>query len=229
MKQKIKAQEEGTVQILGIEALLNEMSLLERYRVINIYKYNSFSILNTSSTHMVEKNKLLAVTTLEVLKDIKKVILADLDNLTIDDINIIEIINNGNRETELSQLIGSEIMIYDINKIKKEYDGYLKAEKLNSVYPEEDRRNNIAELTEQISKLEKTIEALESIDNMLGQSQKQKMNQLTKEKIALEESLNYITETDIKERIYVHTYTYLNNVLTTIVEGIDYLERNIVL
>lgn len=205
---------------------LKDMRMIERYRAITNYKYGIWKVVNPSISQTVRNNPLLSLSALQILKEIKEVIESDIDSVNLEEIDVADIVSTY-RESELSEFIGREVCLMGIGSLKKEYEGYLKAQKLESIYPMKIRQNDIKKLSDEIEIIKSKIETLESLNKGLGASQKKKLIELRTEKISIEETLEFVTEEELKERIYISVHSYMKNLLNGVKENISHIERHI--
>lgn len=198
--------------------------MIERYREINKFKYSIFKITNPSIPTEVSSNPILAMIILEKLRELIEEIQGDIDSVSIDSIDIEDIIKNKN--SEISELLVSEICLFDLESIKNQYENCLKAEKLNSIFPLADRKNKVKELKREINNLQLTIESLEKIEPRLALTQKEKVKNLQKEKEALEETFNFHSIEEIEVNLFIRLQNYLISISNDFDNKINFIERN---
>lgn len=206
------------------EKTKNNKRMIERYRNMNRFKYGIFRVCNPAIPTEVRENSILAGIVLDKLKELKKEIQEDIEAISITSIDIEDILGSVN--SEISELLAREICLFDLAGIKNQYENYLKAERLNSIFPLADRENRIKELEKQINNLKLTIDSLEEIEPSLALTQKEKVKNLLKEKDALEETLHFISLDDIKANLFVRLHSFLLSLLNDFDDKIDFIERN---
>lgn len=205
---------------------LMDMRMIERYRAITNYRLGIWQVINPSMSQTVRNNPLLSLSALQILKEIKEVIESDIDSVNLEDINVADIISTY-KESELSEFIGREVCLMVLGSLKRDYEGYLKAQKLDSIYPMKVRQKDIEKLSEEIEIIRSKIETLENLNKGLGASQKKKLIELKSEKTSIEETLEFVTKEELNERIYVSVHSYMKNILNGVQENINHLERHI--
>ena len=205
---------------------LMDMTMIERYRAITNYRLGIWQVINPSMSQTVRNNPLLSLSALQILKEIKEVIESDIDSVNLEDINVADIISTY-KESELSEFIGREVCLMVLGSLKRDYEGYLKVQKLDSIYPMKVRQKDIEKLSEEIEIIRSKIETLESLNKGLGASQKKKLIELKSEKTSIEETLEFVTKEELNERIYVSVHSYMKNILNGVQENINHLERHI--
>ncbi|WP_294365369.1 hypothetical protein [uncultured Clostridium sp.] len=203
---------------------LENKRMIERYREMNKFKYSIFTITNPAIPTEAKNNPILVGIVLDKLKELKQEIEVDISNISIDMIDIEDIL--GKRALEVSELLTNEICLFDLETIKGQYKSYLKAKKLNSIFPVENRKSKVEELQKEINNLNLTIESLEEIDPSLVISQKEKVRKLEKEKEALEETFNFVSIEEIEGTLFARLHSYLNSILIDFNNKIAFIERN---
>lgn len=199
--------------------------MIEKYREINRFRYSIFRITNPAIPTEVRENQILAEIVSDKLKDLKKEVEKDIDNMTIDLVDIEDIF--GNRTLEVSKLLADEIILFELETIRKQYINYLKAQKLEEIFPLDDRRKKAEELRREINNLNLTIESLEEIEPKLIASQKEKSARLQGELMALEETFDFVSLEEIRGKVFVRLHGYLGNILSDINSKINFIERNL--
>ena len=199
--------------------------MIEKYREINRFRYSIFRITNPAIPTEVRENPILAEIVSDKLKDLKKEVEKDIDNMTIDLVDIEDIF--GNRTLEVSKLLADEIILFELETIRKQYINYLKAQKLEEIFPLDDRRKKAEELRREINNLNLTIESLEEIEPKLVASQKEKVAKLQGELMALEETFDFVSLEEIRGNVFVRLHGYLGNILSDINSKINFIERNL--
>lgn len=202
----------------------NNKRMADRYREINRFRYSIFKITNPAIPNEVRENPILAQIVLDKLKELREEIKNDIDNLAIDMIDIADIL--GERESEVSEIIANEVMLFELETTRNNYRNYLKAQRLNEIFPLGDRKKKAEELEKEINNLSLTIEALEKIEPKLVASQREKLLKLEDELMALEETFDFVSIEDIKANVFVRLHGYLGNVLSDIDSKIAFIERN---
>nr|WP_302660424.1 hypothetical protein [uncultured Clostridium sp.] len=211
---------------MNTKKLLKEMTMKDRYNTIQQFRHGAFKVLNQSLPQLVKQDILLSLSTLEVLKDIKAVIEDDIKKLKLENINIEHIVATY-REDELSDFIAMNVYLWTMGILERDYKAHQKAEKLNRVFSIESRKKELSEIEVKIKSLEESIEVLIDLDARLVKAQLEKLEELRNRKDAIEGTLHYKTEEEIKLEAYGCTYRYLENVLNNVQANIDHIERNL--
>lgn len=200
-----------------------EITMLERYRKINKFRYSTFRVTNQGTADEIRLNSILAEIVLQKYKELADEVATDIDNISIDMIDVEDVV--GIREQEISELIAREICGYNFGHVTSKYEQYLKCQKLDEVFSMEERRKTLDKINSEIEKLEATVSSLEEIEPVLIISQKQKLKGLLKEKQALEETLDTISLEDIQSSLFCSVRSYLQSIFNDIEERIDRIER----
>lgn len=211
---------------MNTKKLLKEMTMRECYETIQQFRNDAFKILNPAIPQMVKKDILLSLSILEILKEIKVIVKEDIKKLKVENINIEDILATY-KESELSDFIANNVYLRTKVILERDFSTYQKTNKLNKVYPVETRRAELIELQSKIKSLEESIEVLVDLDADLVSNQVGSLEELRKRKEAIERTLYYKTDEEIRLEIYGCTYNYLNNVLNNVQANIDHLERNL--
>lgn len=205
---------------------LKEMSILERYEAISQFRQGAFKVLNPAIPQMVKQDILLSIATLEMLKDVKPIIEDDIEKLKLENISIKDILAT-HKKIELSDFIANNVYLRLRGILERDFNAYQKAERLNKVYPLETRKAELNELKAKIESLQQSIEVLVDLDADLVRNQVDKLEELRNRKEAIERTIDYKTEEEIKLEIYGCTYGYLKSVLDNVQANIDHIERNL--
>lgn len=200
-----------------------EITMLERYRKINKFRYSTFRVTNQGTADEIRLNSILAEIVLQKYKELADEVATDINNISIDMIDVKDVV--GIREKEISELIAREICGYNFGHVTSKYEQYLKCQKLDKVFSMEERRKTLDKINSEIEKLEVTVSSLEEIEPVLVISQKQKLKGLLKEKQALEETLDTISLEDIQSSLFCSVRSYLQSIFNDIEERIDRIER----
>lgn len=203
----------------------NNKRMVERYREINRFRYSIFKVTNPAVPTEVRENPILAGIVLDKLKELREETQQDIDNIVIDMIDIEDIL--GERESEVSGLLANEVMLFELETTRKQYKNYLKAQKLDEIFPLADRKKKAEELEKEINNLTLTIESLEEIEPKLVASQKDKVGKLQEELMALEETFEFVSIEEIRSNVFVRLHGYLGNILNDINSKIAFIERNV--
>ena len=209
---------------MNTKKILNDMTLLQRYNVLEYYRSDCFKILNRAIPDLAKRDVLLTTSTIEILKDIKEVIENDINTLKIEKINLENILGKKSND-ELSELIKNKICLWTMTSLERDYQAFVKAQELNKVWSKEDRYKEIEKLDKSILELEESINILAEIDSTLVKDQYEELDKLKRRKEAILGTLNYKTKEEIQVTIYGYVYSFLNNILENVQADIKYLER----
>lgn len=212
---------------MNTKELLKNMTLTKRYETIQQYRQGAFKVLNPALPQLVRTDILLSTSSLEVLKEIEAVIKQDVKSLKIEDIKLEDILKR-NYQNELSELINTTVCLWLMPSIQSDYNACIKAEKLEQVYPIEQRKRELDQLEKEIDTIEESIEVLKSIDVNLVQAQVDRVEQLRNQREAIKRTLSYKTKEEIKLELYGCTHRYLETILGGVQANINHLERNMV-
>lgn len=211
---------------MNTKKILKEMTMRGCYETIQQFRQGAYKVLNSAIPQMVKQDILLSLSTLEILKDIKSIIEDDIKKLRVENINIKDILATY-KESELSDFIANNVYLRLRGILERDFNACQKADRLNEVYPVETRKEELMELEIKIKSLEESIEVLAELDSDLVRDQVDKLEELRKRKEAIERTLDYKTEEQIRLEVYGCTYNYLNNILDNVQANIDHLERNL--
>lgn len=211
---------------MNTKKILKEMTMRGCYETIQQFRQGAYKVLNSAIPQMVKQDILLSLSTLEILKDIKSIIEDDIKKLRVENINIKDILATY-KESELSDFIANNVYLRLRGILERDFKACQKADRLNEVYPVETRKEELMALEINIKSLEESIEVLIELDSDLVRDQVDKLEELRKRKEAIERTLDYKTEEQIRLEVYGCTYNYLNNILDNVQANIDHLERNL--
>lgn len=206
--------------------LLKEMTLVKRYEAIQQFKQGAFKVLNPAIPQMVKQDVLLAIATLEVLKEIKSIVEEDIKSLKVEDINVVEILER-RYESEISELVRNKVCPWSISTIEKDYEAIKKGEQIEKVWSRTSRIKELEQLEKTMIEIEESISILADIDQTLVRNQIDELERLRGKKETIDRTLNYKSEEQIKVEIYGYTYNFLNNILEGVQDGILHIERNL--
>lgn len=211
---------------MNTKKILREMTMSGCYEKIQQFRQGAFKVLNPAIPQLVKQDILLSLSTLDILKDIKAVVEEDIKKLKVENISLKDILAT-HKEFELSEFIANNVYLWTRRILERDYKSYQKAEKLNRVFSIEARKTELSELEVKIKSLEESIEVLVDLDAGLVKNQLEKLEELRDRKDAIERTLHYKTEEEIKLDVYGCTYGYLKNVLDNVQANIDHIERNL--
>lgn len=206
--------------------LLKEITLVKRYEAIQQFKQGAFKVLNPAIPQLVKQDVLLAMATLEVLKEIKSIVEEDIKSLKVEDIKVVEILER-RYESEIAELVRNKVCPWSISTIEKDYKAIKKGEQIEKVWSRTSRIKELEQLEKTMIEIEESISILADIDYSLVRNQIDELERLRGKKETIDRTLNYKSEEQIKVEIYGCTYNFLNNILEGVQANIEHIEGNL--
>lgn len=205
--------------------ILKGKDLAGKYDAIEAFLFSTFNVTNPATVSMTRANLIMANMVLEELKNIDSIVAKDIEGIKLKDIDVIDITSG--RESEISRFIYHSLLkmnAYDYKRIDDDMRAYLKAQKLEKVYPIEKRRERLEELQAEIERTNDMINAISEIDKNLAKSYSKKLSELQREYQTIEETICFKDITVIKAEVYSRVIARMNTIKDRIMEKIEFLE-----
>lgn len=199
-----------------------DINLAENYRSIEAFLISIFKITNSSIPSFSLSNKILANAVYPKLLDIREEIKQDIATISTLNIDVYDIVDR--QQNAVSKLY-THLFPNMIYTLTQETNNLKKIEKLEATFPKKDREIYIKKLDKSIEQKELLKSNMEAIGSKLADTYAKEIQELNKEKEAIEKTLNPITLDTIENRIRQELINRLEGYLTRTKEDIAFLER----
>lgn len=217
MSKKLKTEQ------LTVATVLRGKNLEQKYRAIDIFIKDIFRVTNTALPQVAKQNEIMSTIVLRELKELVAVVEEDIKGISITDISVEDIV--GAKEKEVSKLIHSILCGYPYTGIENDYKVFKKYEKLNEVFPIEERQAKVEQLKEEIDRVQRSIETIMEVDSQLAKNYILKKSNLEREYNAIQETLYCKSLEEIRLQAYGSLVYRLENFKEVIKNKINFLER----
>lgn len=199
-----------------------DKDLENNYRNIEAFLCSIFKITNPSIPNFSLNNKILASVVYPKLLEIKDNILEDINALNVAKIDVYNIISV--KQNAVSKLY-TYLFPNMVYTLMQETNNLKKLEQLEATFPKKEREAYIKKLDNTIEQKELLKGNMDAIGSKLADTYAREIQELRKEKEAIQKTLNPITLEDLETRVKQELINRLEGYLTRTKGDIAFLER----